>query len=174
MFVAAIEFTYYRVPRFLPSRPNWVPLPPHPQASVATQGDTLTGGGGGWGTQFRRRHRTLLFYVYYNPIRLLVLLTPPKEQNYKIHISANFDSKRIHEQWKREIDPEKKFVLKICIWGKSFNLCSISIKGTQDWEFFWLRFWNLLYFFVSYVKILRFYKKNIWLGHYWGRYDFSA
>ncbi len=35
------------------------------------------------------------------------------------------------------------------------------IKGTQDWEFFWLRFWNLRYFFDSYVKILRFYKKNI-------------
>ncbi len=33
------------------------------------------------------------------------------------------------------------------------------IKGTQDWEFFWLRFWNLYYFFVSYVKILRFYRK---------------
>jgi hypothetical protein len=34
------------------------------------------------------------------------------------------------------------------------------LKGTQDWSFFWLRFWNLRYFFVSYVKILRFYKKN--------------
>jgi hypothetical protein len=33
-------------------------------------------------------------------------------------------------------------------------------EGTQDWEFFWLRFWNLRYFFVSYVKILRFYKKK--------------
>jgi hypothetical protein len=27
------------------------------------------------------------------------------------------------------------------------------LKGTQDWEFFWLRFWNLYYFFVSYVNI---------------------
>ncbi len=26
-----------------------------------------------------------------------------------------------------------------------------EIKGTQDWEFFWLRFWNLRYFFVSYA-----------------------
>ncbi len=33
-------------------------------------------------------------------------------------------------------------------------------KSTKDWEFFWLRFWNLRYFFISYVKILRFYKKN--------------
>jgi hypothetical protein len=33
-------------------------------------------------------------------------------------------------------------------------------KGTKDWEFFWLRFWNLYYFFVSYVKILRFYPKK--------------
>ncbi len=34
-------------------------------------------------------------------------------------------------------------------------------KGTQDGEFFWLGFWNLRYFFVSYVKILRFYKKKL-------------
>ncbi len=27
------------------------------------------------------------------------------------------------------------------------------LKSKQDWEFFWLRFWNLRYFFVSYVKI---------------------
>jgi hypothetical protein len=33
------------------------------------------------------------------------------------------------------------------------------LKGTQDWDFFWLRFWNLYYFFISYVKILRFYNK---------------
>ncbi len=26
-----------------------------------------------------------------------------------------------------------------------------TFKGTQDWEFFWLRFWNLRYFFVSYA-----------------------
>jgi hypothetical protein len=26
-----------------------------------------------------------------------------------------------------------------------------SFKGTQDWEFFWLRFWNLRYFFASYA-----------------------
>ncbi len=35
----------------------------------------------------------------------------------------------------------------------------LPLKGTQDWDFFWLRFWNLYYFFISYVKILRFYKK---------------
>ena len=35
-----------------------------------------------------------------------------------------------------------------------------ALKGTQNWEFFCLRFWNLHYFFVSYVKILRFYKKK--------------
>ncbi len=35
------------------------------------------------------------------------------------------------------------------------------VKGTQDWDFFWLRFWNLYYFFINYVKILRFYKKIV-------------
>ncbi len=49
-------------------------------------------------------------------------------------------------------------------------VCGVGgFKGTQDWEFFWLRFWNL-----RYVKILRFYKKKFWLAHYWERYDFSA
>ncbi len=39
-----------------------------------------------------------------------------------------------------------------------------NFKGTQDWEFFWLRFWNLRYFFVSYFKILRFHKKFFLIG----------
>jgi hypothetical protein len=42
------------------------------------------------------------------------------------------------------------------VWG----LADFSFKGTPDWDFFWLRFWYLYYFFISYVKILRFYKKN--------------
>ncbi len=29
--------------------------------------------------------------------------------------------------------------------------CVFSIKGTQEWEFFWLRFWILYYFNVSYT-----------------------
>ncbi len=36
-----------------------------------------------------------------------------------------------------------------------------TFKGTQEWEFFWLRFWILYYFIVSYVKILRFCKKKL-------------
>ncbi len=35
----------------------------------------------------------------------------------------------------------------------------LPLKGTQDWEFFWLRFWMLYYFIVSYVQILRFCQK---------------
>jgi hypothetical protein len=46
------------------------------------------------------------------------------------------------------------------------------VKGTQDWEFFWLRFWNLRYFFVSYVKILSFYKKKFWIGPLLGEVQF--
>ncbi len=48
----------------------------------------------------------------------------------------------------------------------------VKLKGTQDWDFFWLRFWNLYYFFVSYVKILRFYKKIILIGPFWGEVRF--
>ena len=39
-----------------------------------------------------------------------------------------------------------------------------DIKGTLDWDFFWLRFWNLRYFFDSYVKILRFWEKIFLIG----------
>jgi hypothetical protein len=39
------------------------------------------------------------------------------------------------------------------------NVSFCWLKGTQDWDFFWLRFWNLYYFFIIYVKILRFYKQ---------------
>jgi hypothetical protein len=35
-----------------------------------------------------------------------------------------------------------------------------KLKGTQDWEFFWLWFWILCYFIVSYAQILRFCKKH--------------
>ena len=38
-------------------------------------------------------------------------------------------------------------------WGHK-----LYFKSTQEWEFFWLRFWILYYFIVSYVKILRFCK----------------
>ncbi len=47
-----------------------------------------------------------------------------------------------------------------------------NFKGTQDWEFFGLRFWNLRYFFVSYVKILRFYKKKFLIGPLLGEVRF--
>ncbi len=45
-------------------------------------------------------------------------------------------------------------------------------KGTQDWEFFWLRFWNLHYFFVSCGKILIFYTKNFLIGPLLGEVRF--
>ena len=50
----------------------------------------------------------------------------------------------------------------VCIYIKMYkqHVQTAPLKGTQDWDFFWLRFWNLYYFFISYVKILRFYKKH--------------
>ncbi len=47
---------------------------------------------------------------------------------------------------------------------KSKSHSKEPLKGTQEWEFFWLRFWILYYFIVSYVKILRFCKKTFWLA----------
>ncbi len=52
-----------------------------------------------------------------------------------------------------------------------FSLDS-TFKGTQDWEFFWLRFWNLHYFFVIYVKILRFYQEIFLIGPFLGEVRF--
>ncbi len=51
--------------------------------------------------------------------------------------------------------------------------CNLDVlKGTQDWEFFWLRYLNLWYFFFSYVKILRFSKKNFLIGPLLGEIRF--
>ncbi len=50
----------------------------------------------------------------------------------------------------------------------------LEIKGTQAWEFFGLRYWNLYFFVVSYAEMLRFRLKKILLDHYWGRKDCSA
>ncbi len=50
------------------------------------------------------------------------------------------------------------FLIKILIyddWSKWFRF-----EGTQDWEFFWLRFWILCCFIVSYAQMLRFCKKH--------------
>ncbi len=39
-----------------------------------------------------------------------------------------------------------------------------ALKGTLEWEFFWLRFWILSYFIVSYAKIKRFWGKIFLIG----------
>ncbi len=52
---------------------------------------------------------------------------------------------------KRQFSSQK--LISSLIWHAGIPL------GTQEWEFFWLRFWTLYYFIVSYVKILRFSKK---------------
>jgi hypothetical protein len=62
----------YTVQDFPPSRPNWVPLLNHPQASVAPSpfgsmgGVTLACGGGCWGSNSDEGTDTLLLYVNYN------------------------------------------------------------------------------------------------------------
>jgi hypothetical protein len=48
------------------------------------------------------------------------------------------------------------------VWRGGFR--KDDIKGTLEWKFLWLRFWILYYFIVSYVKILRFSKKNFLIG----------
>ncbi len=50
------------------------------------------------------------------------------------------NSKRIHPFGEIEI----RIIIWLCVYISWWKL-----KGTQDWEFLWLRFWNLRYFFVS-------------------------
>jgi hypothetical protein len=64
----------YRVPGFLSSRPNWLPPPIHPQASIAFSpppplvpgGGThsLAGEGTGGGEPIRRKRQTLWYIVF--------------------------------------------------------------------------------------------------------------
>ncbi len=82
----------YGVPGLLPSRPNWVPPPTHPQASVAPpplgskRGDTLACGGGDGepnsheGTDilhlyvlYTTTHLRIYFNTYQNKINLILL-----------------------------------------------------------------------------------------------------
>ncbi len=53
-------------------------------------------------------------------------------------------------------------------WSQGSNSFKKSVKGTQDWEFFWLRIWILYYFIVSYAQILRFCKKVFLIGPWMG------
>ncbi len=57
-------------------------------------------------------------------------------------------------------------------YGWEIYIFCLLFKGTQDWDFFWLRFWNLYYFFISYVKILRFYKKKFLIRPLLGKIRF--
>ncbi len=44
----------------------------------------------------------------------------------------------------------------------------LTVKGTQEREFFWLWFWILYLFIVSYANILRFWKTSFLIGPLWG------
>ncbi len=91
---------------------------------------------------------------------------------YNMHKCASSSSYALanYTMWE-ETHKHEQFcsIIYVCMYSTHYNIkkylqitsLTNRFKGTQDWEFFWLRFWNLRYFFVSYVKILRFYKKKI-------------
>ncbi len=95
-------------------------------------------------------------------LRLLCKIFKEASRNFKINLLfhlAAWNSKPLARV-------QKVLTKKIFIWWPS------PFKGTQDWEFFWLRFWNLRYFFVRYVKILRFYKKKFLIAPLLGEVRF--
>jgi hypothetical protein len=116
---------------------------------------------------FNYLEMSIIFCIVWN-LHSIVFLAKTKTW---VAFFANLECKRS----KRKIKKIQKY--KLIFLSISFNFHFIPInrfKGTQDWDFFWLRFWNLYYFFLSYVKILRLKNFFFWSGHYWGRYDFSA
>ncbi len=44
----------------------------------------------------------------------------------------------------------------------------VALKGTQEWEFLWLRFWILYCFIASYAEKWRLCKKKFLIGPLWG------
>ena len=76
----SVDRREYSVVGFLSSRPNWVPPPPCPQASItpptpfgSKKRDTLACGGGVGGPNSDEGTDTLVLYVYYNPSRICPL-----------------------------------------------------------------------------------------------------
>ncbi len=150
-------------------RPNWDPLPPLPQARVSPR----TKGGGvtlacGWGSGGKAQ----LGRLKKRPSTLSTQCFKDFKLQQSLFRANNFRPVLLINAARQSVQTSP--CLCQCLLNKKWRSRYCSFKGTQDWEFFWLRFWNLHYFFVSYVKILRFYKKKFWLAHYWGRYDFSA
>ncbi len=93
-----------------------------------------------------------------------------QKSHRKLH-KVWFGHKHENLKYSRDLHKKKYLFVNWKIRPSLFSLVS-TFKGTQDWEFFWLRFWNLHYFFVSYVKILRFYKKNFLIGPLLGEVRF--
>ncbi len=113
---------------------------PHPQASVPPP-PCFWGGGehslarkGLGESQFRRGAYTVVLFIctYFvvDSIQTTLKLLLPSSKNWMSSLS--FSSGNLEK----------------------------PLKGTQDWEFFWLRFWIVCYFNVSYAQILRFCKKT--------------
>ncbi len=82
------------------------------------------------------------FALHTAPNKFMTLLQMYLILRYVIFLSHTLNA--VHYVSKQNADPR--------FWND-------NLKGTQDWDFSWLRFWNLYYFFISYVKILVFDKK---------------
>ncbi len=108
-------------------------------------------------------------------IRFVSLISEKKFSAIRAHLSWNILPKNRRNKDKGSSGTDKVVTTQFrsLYFAHLATLKSNNIvKGTQDWEFFWLRFWNLHYFFVSNVKILRFYKKYFLIGPLLGEVRF--
>jgi hypothetical protein len=103
---------------------------------------------------------SILFYSIQSSIKfhisLLILYSTSYDHEAEINFSDNVSKVQYTKELNKinEIGNNRKWFIVRSEWKQMHEF-----KGTQDWDFFRLRFWNWYYFLISYVKILRFYQK---------------
>ncbi len=110
---------------------------------------------------FRKLYRTKIHYNF--SLSLWTPPPPPPSRVKEIPESPHRFLEIYTGEWESQSSAGPQFKVK----SKVFY----QFKGTQDWAFFWLRFWNLRYFFI-YVKILRFYNYIFLIGPLLGEVRF--
>ncbi len=105
---------------------------------------------------------SLLLYILRSPLSIFFLLSSFSSFPY-LFLSPSSSVPKKPPWWREreagggwELSPEEDAQDGGCarpqrVPHAHLSQVRILFKGTQDWEFFWLRFWNLRYFFVSYA-----------------------
>ncbi len=159
-----IEHRVYRVPGFLSSRPNWVPHPltrkrvlsPPP---LGPRGWHTRFRGESGGTQCRRRDRhgassiafkpkirNMFYHKYFFWRKEGMIAMPHIYKLFRVNVrTCKQGAKTLLAKWYFIFGTSN--TSPILAYGVQY--IDDAFKGTQAWEFFWLRFWILYFFIVS-------------------------